>query len=151
MIYLIISILLDGIISRIVPMNSTLLPMFTLITLLLIYPKYKNKYHMFIIVAGILYDFLYSDIPFLNLTIFSMLSFVILYLYNDIPNNYISLAYKIIYIIIVYRLISYIISIILGNNFNIEVLYNTIINSIILNILYGYLLNDLLNRNYRKV
>lgn len=144
MIYL-ISILLDGILSNIIPMHSHLIPLFTIITLL-IYPK--NKIYIYIIM-GILYDLLYSDMLFLNLSIFLLLYPLIIYLHKDIPNNYLSLIYRIICVIIFYVTISYIFSIILGNNFNISILYNTIINSMFINIVYGIILYDILNRNYK--
>ena len=148
MIYLLISILLDGILSNIIPMHSHIIPLFTVITLLIIYPK-CNKYHMYVLLTGIIYDLLYSNKPFLYLTIFLLMSILIMHLYKDIPNNYLSLIYRIILIIIFYTTVSYLISFLFNYNFNINMLYHTIINSIVINIIYGIILYNILNKNYK--
>lgn len=150
MIYIIISIMLDGLLSKIIPVNI-LSPTLTVITLLLMYPKCKNNFFKYIFITGIIYDLLYSDILFLNLLIFILLYYIIEYLYIDILDNTLSLIYRVSIITLLYRLLSYILAIFLGSSFNLLDLYMSIINSAFINIIYGYIWYNLIKKNYLKV
>lgn len=138
-IYVIISFLLEGVISNYV--NNTILNCcFSIISLLLIYPymyKNLNKYYILSFSLGLLYDITYTNTIFLNAIIFLIIAFIIIKLDKIISNTFINSVFIGIITIIVYRLITYLTYIIIGElSFDIMILFNSIISTLLLNIIY---------------
>ena len=75
-IYVIISFLLDGIISNIVPFNlvdpSYFKTIYSLISLVIIYNYFDNKkkYLSILVILGILFDIVYTNTFILNIIVF---------------------------------------------------------------------------------
>lgn len=153
MITLLISLILDGIISNIVSLNSVFLPLCTIISFIIIYPFYKKdliNYLINIIIIGIIYDLLYGNIYFINVISFSLVGIFIHYISSKFNYNYITLIIKIIFVICFYRIITYLISILFNNNISLILLITSIYRSIILNTLYGLLLYYIYNHKVSK-
>ena len=137
---IIISFVLDNFISNFINHNSLFYPLFTLLSLIIIYPKFTkklNKYYLISFLLGLTYDIAVTDTLFLNAFIFLLLSYIINYIFKTIPYNYFSVLIISIVSIIYYRLITYLVLLLLNYlNFNIVVLLKSIYNSLILNIIY---------------
>ena len=146
MIYIIIifSFLFESIMSNIVNMNSLFVPLFTLVSLSLVYPYFKKKYNNFIIVCGIvglLYDIIFTNSLFINTISFILLSFLIIYNYKLFKYNILFSNLFNIILIACYRFISYILLVIIGyTKFNFYNLINGIYTSLIINIIYGVII-----------
>lgn len=142
-IYLIISFLLEGIMSNIFPSTlsniSYFTTIYTIISLVIIYPYFNNdkKYFILIIVFGILFDMLYTSSIFINTFIFIIIGIVTKILYNIFTEN-VFMTNIISYIgIVIYHVLSFIILLIVGyNDYNIMLLFNIIIHSIFMTIIY---------------
>ena len=137
---IIISIILDNFISNFINHNSLFYPLLTLLSLIIIYPKLTkkiNKYYLTSFLLGLIYDIAVTDTLFLNAFIFLLLSYIINYIFRKIPYNYLSVLIISFISIIYYRLITYIVLLLLNYlNFNLLTLLKSIYNSLILNIIY---------------
>ena len=72
----IISFILDNLISNFINHNSLFYPLFTMLSLIIIYPKFNkkdNKYYICSFILGLIYDITVSDTLFLNAFIFLLL------------------------------------------------------------------------------
>ena len=159
---MVISLIFDGIIINYLPylVNdlSFFTPMFTLISIFIIYPLYRKKekyYFIALFILGIVYDLMYTNMLFFNATIF-----IIIGLFTKIINKNLELSILkniiyIIFIIIIYEFVTAIILYI----YNIvpisidKVLYK-IIHSIILNVIYGdilFLFIKVLPKKYKEI
>ena len=140
----IISFILDNFISNFINHNSLFYPLFTLLSLIIIYPKFTkkiNKYYLTSFLLGLIYDIAVTDTLFLNAFIFLLLSYIINYIFKKIPYNYISVLIISFVSIIYYRVITYIVLLLLNYlNFNLLTLLKSIYNSLILNIIYKTIL-----------
>ena len=137
---IIISFILDNFISNFINHSSLFYSLFTLLSLILIYPKHTkklNKYYLTSFLLGLIYDIAVTDTLFLNAFIFLLLSYIINYIFRKIPYNYLSVLIISIISIIYYRVITYIVLLLLNYlNFNLLTLLKSIYNSLILNIIY---------------
>ena len=109
-IFIIISLILDGIMNNLLPfINLSLFtPLLTLISIIIIYPLYIKKekeYLITIFVTGIIYDLLYTNQLFLNGVIFILIGLIIMNLYKKITINYFNILIISLIIIIIYILI----------------------------------------------
>lgn len=142
-IILLISFYLEGVVSNILNI-SFLIPSFTVISLMIIYPylyNLKKDYYKICFIIGLLYDIAYTDTIFLNAFIFLLIGFIISKVNNIVTNNIFNMIPLSILVIILYRTITY--TILLFTNYSIlsiNDLFNSIINSLLLNIIYGILL-----------
>ncbi len=154
---LIISFLLDGVVSNFVSLNTNFFaPLFSLVAITIVYPyfnKNSNDYLKTVGVIGILYDFVYTDTMILNLAIFLVLGLLVKYFHSIFNNNIINNIIWLIIIIIIYRLITYLILVLSGYlTFDINVLFKSIYSSLILNVIYClivYFLLDYLNYKFK--
>ena len=75
---LIISFLLEGIISNFVPINGFLAPLFTLVALIIIYPLFDeaSEYYKYAFVTGLAYDLFYTDTILFHAIIFCFMAFI---------------------------------------------------------------------------
>jgi len=134
-----ISFILDNIFSNLINYDSLFYPLFTLLSLILIYPKYNkkdNRYFIISFIIGLIYDIVLNTL-FLNSFIFLLLSYILRIIFNKIKYNYLSILFISILSIIYYRIVNYIILVILNYlEFNIFTLFKSICSSILLNIIY---------------
>lgn len=150
MIYLFLSFILDGLIIN----NSFFYPLFTLVSLVIIFPTFNKKnynYYITCFVIGLLYDIVYTNTFLLNGIIYLILGLLINLIYKKININTLTIIFEIIFLISIYRILTFIILNILGYNFNIYSLLESIYSSIILNIIYTFLSYNvlILNKKWR--
>ena len=104
-IIIIVSLLLDGLLTNILPYTvnnlSIFTPMFTILIPIIIYPFYlkeEKKYLITLIITGIIYDIFYTNLLFYNAIVLFIFGLIIIKLYKNIGYNYIkvlqSLKYK---------------------------------------------------------
>jgi len=154
---LIFSFILESIFTNIVAINSLFIPLFTITSLVLIYPYFKKKKQNYIIIClvlGFFYDIAFADSIFVNTISFSIIGSLVILCYNYVKYNiYTSNIIKII-ILISYRIISYII--LLSINyipFNNRIFFRGIYSSLLMNMIYGiilYVIIELLSKIFNK-
>lgn len=163
MIYLIISFFLDIIFSLSFPLAyqniSYFFPIVLISSFTIGYSLIKNKKMFFclVIIFGIIYDFLYSDIALLNLYYFSLYSLFIYIFYNNKNKSYfniilistLGIIFYDFYLFLILNLLNY-------SVLKIDYLYYKIVHSLFFNIIY-ILLSVLILKsrifgynNYRK-
>lgn len=135
----IISLFIELLFSNIISKNTYILPLFTLVSLLLI--KRNNKYYLYLFILGFLYDLFFTEIIFLHSIIFLLLGvFIKLFKRNIILVITTITLYQIL-IFIIYSLLNII-------NINILELLYIMSHYYILNIIYYYILCIILKRNH---
>ena len=143
MIYLIlvISFLLDNLISFFLNTNLLFNPLLSLVSLIIIFRYYhrkdENKYLITSFVLGLVYDIVCTDTIFLNAGIYLLLSLFIIKFYKIFSYNLLNSAILLIIVIIIYRSITFLV---LSNfnfiSFHLYHLLQSISSSLILNLLY---------------
>lgn len=154
-IYVIISFLLDGIISNIVPFNlvdpSYFKTIYSLISLVIIYNYFDNKkkYLSILVILGILFDIVYTNTFILNIIVFLTIYIILSNLDYLIPNNIITINIKSIICISMYHILTYIILLLANyNSYSIKLLFIIIIRSIIMTIIYTTISYLIMNKIY---
>lgn len=161
-IIVIVSLILDGILTNFLPYMvsdlSIFTPLLTVVSLVVIYPffkKDKKKYLTYSFIVGIIYDLLYTNLLFFNGLIFLVVGLLIIILYQNIGNNYLKIILNIVLVIISYELLTVLVIFC----FNLvpltldKVIYK-ISHSLLLNIIYGeviYLILKKIPKKYLKV
>jgi len=151
-IYLVISFLLEGIMSNIFPSTLSNISYFTtiyiIISFVIIYPYFDNdkKFFILIFIFGILFDILYTSTIFVNTFIFIIIGIVIKILYNILPGN-VFMTNIISYVgIIIYHILM-----ITGyGDYSIILLFNIIIHSIFMTIIYTSISYFIMKFMYNK-
>ena len=150
---LVISLLLEAIFSNIVSLNSLLIPLFLITSLVIIYPYFCKKninFFLVCLVSGFLYDLIFADSLFINTLSFSFIGIIIILGYSYVNYSIYSSNILNIIIIILYRIISYLLLCIIGyTTFNENILLSGISSSLILNVIYGlilYLVIDMISK-----
>ncbi len=150
---LVISLLLEAIFSNIVSLNSLLIPLFLITSLVIIYPYFCKKninFFLVCLVSGFLYDLIFADSLFINTLSFSFAGIIIILGYSYVNYSIYSSNILNIIIIILYRIISYLLLCIIGyTTFNENILLSGVSSSLILNIIYGlilYLVIDMISK-----
>lgn len=151
-----LSFFLDGILSKYILPNTFFLPLFTIVSLVIIYPYFNNnnfRYFKFISLIGLLYDITYFNTLFYNFFIFIILGFIIGLLNYLLSNNLYTNLLTTIIIIIIYRIILFLIIFIFKNHtYSLFELLQSIYKSLILNIIYCiviYILTEIYSRKYK--
>lgn len=141
---ILISFLLESIISNFINMSSNIfIPLFTLSSIVIVFPYYnkEKEYFKMCLLFGFLYDIVFTNTLFINSVLFLMIGFVTkmlnYYLSNNVFNNTIILIIN----VILYRLFMYLI-LILGNVFNFDFmfLFKSIYSSFFINIIYSLII-----------
>ena len=159
-IIMIVSLILDGILSNFIPYNNLSLftPLLTVVSIFLIYPFYKKKeanYFITIAALGIIYDLFYTNLLFFNAAMFLIIGYVTQLIYKNLEISIIKLIIYLIVIIIIYELSTSAIIFI----FNLvpitmtKVIYK-ITHSLLLNLIYGelvYIVLKLIPKKYKKI
>jgi len=143
-IIVILSFLLDGIFSNILPINSIFYPLFTLVSLIIVYPYYSDNsnYYKFSVLMGSLYDLIYTDTFIFYGIIFLIIAFIISKMSTWFADNYLSLIIITLTSIVSFKTFSYMLMVATGNMpFNVQTLLKGIYSSIIVNIIYVIILN----------
>lgn len=161
-IIVLISLLLDGFLTNILPYTvenlSLLTPSLTLISLLLIYPFYRKKemkYTTLILITGVIYDLLYTNLLFFNAILFYIVIRIMQYIYKNYEINYFTIIINTIIAITTYEVLQVII-ISIYNLYSITLysLVYKIKSSLLLNIIYAeliYFIISIIPRKYRKI
>lgn len=152
-----LSFLLEGFFTNLVSLNSIFIPLFTLTSLIMLYPFFdiNNNSHKYIIVAivfGLLYDIVYTNSSFINTISFSLCSLLIIFI-NHYLNPSILLKLGILLtIIIIYRIFTYLLLCAFNYlNFSENILIKGIYSSLLVNIIFGLILYFLSNFISKKL
>ena len=161
-IIIIISLILDGILSNFLPYMvndlSLFTPLLTIVSFIIIYPFYRKKrkqYFLMTFFVGIIYDLLYTNLLFFNALLFLAVSLFIHLIYKNLEVNYFNIIIYIVLIIIVYESIQYLIFIIFNLiPVDISKLIYKISHSLLLNIIYTellFIIVNLLPKKFKKI
>ena len=161
LVILILSFILDGILTNFLPYTvgnlSLFTPYLTITALIIIYQFYHHqdkKYLLTALITGILYDVFYTNLLFFNGLIFLVIAYIVIKWYKVTGFNVISILIYIAALITVYELIFS--GIILAFDLvpmTIGRLIYKISHSLILNLIYGeiiYLIILLIPKKYKK-
>ena len=152
----------DGLITNYIPYQfnnlSLFTPELTVIGIFLVYPLFKkNKKNYFLIIffSGFIYDLLYTDLIFVNAFLFLLLGYITKIIYSNLEVNVFKLVIYLILLIILYETLLFSTLFIFNKiDFIVSNLFYKIINSILLNVLYGILgyliINKFVIRKNRK-
>lgn len=162
LITIIISILLDGILTNYLPFMennlSIFTPLLTVVSLFVIYPLYdkkEKKYEKTAFIIGLVYDLLYTNLLFLHAIIFLILSLLIKKIYKTFPIDMVRVIIFISILIISYELLmGLIIWIFQLTPITIQKLIYKISHSLVLNIIYGEILFIIIKyipKKYKKI
>ena len=162
LIIILVSLLLDGILTNFLPYLYTNLsiftPLLTLVSIFMIYPFFRKKektYFIIIFIVGIIYDLFYTNLLFFNGVLFVTIGLLIKYIYKTYEITPVRLILYIAIIISSYELLTGIILLI----YNVvpvtfyKIFYK-IVNSLLLNIIYGelsYLIIKIIRNKYKKI
>lgn len=134
------SFFIDGLLSYYIPLNSLFLPLFTIVSLIIIYPYFNNnnyRYFKFLFLIGILYDITYANTIFFNSFIFLILGFIIGLLNYLMANNVYTNILITIISIMTYRFLTFLSVFLFKNShYTFINLFESIYRSLILNIIY---------------
>lgn len=154
-IYIVISFILDSLISNLIPFNlvnpSYFKTIYSIISLVIIYNYFDNKkkYLSILIILGILFDIVYTNTFILNVVIFLIIYIILSYLDYIIPTNIITINIKSITCISSYHILTYIILLLSNyNNYSIKLLGIILIRSIIMTIIYTTISYLIINKIY---
>ena len=161
-IIMIISLLLDGLLSNYLPFLvndlSFFTPMFTVVSIFISYPffrKSEKKYYIILFILGIIYDLLYTNLLFLNGCLFVILGYISYLIQRNFGFGYLKMIlYSIIMVSayeIIYALILLIYSIV---PINIGLVLYKIVHSLIINIIYLellYIIIKIIPKKYKKI
>ena len=92
---LIISFILDGIFSNFLPSNSIFNSLFTLVSLIIVYPYFngnRHDYYKYAFILGLAYDLIYTDTVIFYAFVFLSVSFIISRFMLVLANNYLNIV-----------------------------------------------------------
>ena len=154
-IYVIISFLLDGIISNIIPFNlvdpSYFKTIYSVISLVIIYNYFDNpkKYLTILITLGVFFDIIYTNTFILNIIVFLIIYIVLSNLDYIITTNIFTINLKSIVCISTYHITTYIILLLANyNNYSIKLLGLILVRSIFMTIIYTKISYLVMNKLY---
>jgi len=142
---IIISILLESIASQLIVTNTfLLLPLFTIVSLIIIYPYFNNNNQSFLLVSGatgLLYDIVFTNAMFLNGLVFLVLGFIVIITNESLSNNKLNVLIMTALTIVAYRIVTYLTLLLVDYKvFNFNELTSSITSSILLNLIYSFIL-----------
>ena len=157
---LLISFILEGIISNLVPTSSLFIPLFSIVSLLVTYPLFnenKIKYLIYSGTLGLLYDLVYTNTPFINTFTFVITALIITFICKFITLNKLNLVLIILFILLFNQTINYLLLCLFRYRiFNNATLLEGLYSSLILNVVYSYILYvviEIINkkRKYKRI
>lgn len=142
-IYVMFSFLIEGFMSNIFVSTLTYISYFTtvytIISLVIVYPYFynKKKYYIFLVIFGLLFDSLYTSTFIVNICIFLVIGFVIHILNNVLSENVFTANIISIVSIICYHVLSFVILSIVGYaDYSFLLLGRIIVHSMLMTIIY---------------
>lgn len=152
----VLSFFLDGILSKYISPTSIFLPLFTVVSLVIIYPYFNNnnyRYFRYIAILGLLYDITYLNTLFMNFFIFILIGFFVGLFNYLLSNNIYTNVMITIVTIILYRVCHYLFIVIFkSQDFNFMFLLKNVYSSLILNVLYCmiiYFFSEIFSKKYK--
>ena len=154
-IYVIISFLLDGLVSTILPYELTnpsiFKTIYSIISLVIIYNYFDNKqkYFNILIVLGIFFDIVYTNTFILNIVVFITVYIFLSSIDYMIPTNIITINIKSISCVSLYHILTYIILLLANyNNYSLKLLGIILLRSILMTIIYTSISYLIINKIY---
>lgn len=138
---LLISFFIDGMISFVFNNNILFNPLFSLMSLIIVFRYYKRrddlKYLITISLFGLLVDIVYTDTLFLNTGIYLIIGIIIVKYYKFFTYNLLNSIILGLIVVCIYRLLNFLV---LSNagiiSFDFNKLLKSIYSSFILNLIY---------------
>lgn len=152
-IILIVSFLLEGVISNFVPINGFMAPLFTLVSLIVIYPLFDDvsEYYKYVFVTGLVYDLFYTDTIIFHAIIFCFMAFIITRMNLVLSDNYINFLIIMAICILIYRTFTYSLLVLVSSvSFSFIALILSILKSLIINLIYSAILFFVLKKVRKK-
>ena len=153
--YVIISFLIDSLMSNILPFNlvdpSWFKTIYSVISLVILYNYFDNqkKYISIVIVLGIFFDIVYTNTFILNIVVFLIIYFILSQLDYIITTNIFTINLKSIICVLLYHLLTYIILLLANyNNYSIKLLGIILLRSLIMTIIYTTISYLIMNKIY---
>ena len=160
-IIIIISLLLDGLLTNFFPYVGSLsifTPLLTVVAISIVYPlfrKKENKYLLTLFIVGIIYDLLYTNLYFIDGVLFFIIGLISIKLYKYLEIDNIKILLLSLIVIVVYEVLLFLIIFVFRiTDVTLFRLIYKISHTILLNILYGeilYIIITLLPNNYKKI
>ena len=154
-IYVIISFLIDGVMSNIVPFNlvdpSWLKTIYSIKSLVFLYNYFDNqqKYVSIIVVLGLFFDIVYTNTFILNIIVFLVIYIILSNLDYVITTNIFTINLKSIVCVSSYHILTYIILLLANyNSYSIKLLGIIILRSLIMTIIYTTISYLIMNKIY---
>jgi cell shape-determining protein MreD len=145
-----LAFLLDNFLNTYINISniSILIPLFSVVSLILIYPYFNNNdsnFYKISFVFGLIYGITYSNMFIYDACIFLLIAILIKFINEILSNNNINVIIMGIIVIIIYNIINTIIlNIINYSNITNDFLFKTIINHLTLNSIFLLLGNIIL-------
>ncbi len=152
-IIIVISFLLEGIVSNFVPINGFLAPLFTLVALIIVYPLFDevSEYYKYAFVTGLAYDLFYTDTILFHAIIFCFMAFIITRLNLVLSDNYLNILVIMGICILIYRVVTYSLLVLVSTMaFDFMALIISVLKSLIINLIYSALLFFVVKKCQRK-
>ena len=157
-----ISLLLDGLLTNYLPFLvndlSYFAPLFTLISIFIIYPLYRKKekkYFISIFILGILYDLLYTNLLFFNAVLFVFIGFIIRLIIKNFELSYMKIILYIVIVVVSYETLTlFFLGIFNIIPVSINRLIYKITHSLLINIIYGeilFIIIKILPKKYKEI
>lgn len=151
---LIVSFVLESVISNFFSVNSFFVSLFSLTALIAVYPLFEEEKSQYFISAwllGLAYDLIYTDTIIFQAFLFLLIAYLVTLLRTVLSDNLLNLIVVLLICIISYRTVNYFSLIITGNlDFNFMNFLASIYKSIILNVIYCLCLSWIVNIIKRK-
>ena len=153
-ILLIISFLLQGLVSNFIGVNSSIFyTVYVLISLLIIYPHFENKkkYLILLFIFGLLMDLVYTNTTLLNVSLFFIIYYFSRMFHFFLPYNLLTINISNILSVFIYNIITFLMLVILRvDSYSfislIKLLGSSILMSIIFTSIVYWLVNYLKKR-----
>ena len=149
-----ISFILDLYLSLYSQLIFNFIPLFTIVSLLIIYPFYyknNNYYYKICLITGLLYDLLFTNTLILNMLLFLFMGLIISALYNNKESN---ILYGLLFnsfILLSYYISTFIILILINYlSFSFLSIISELLGILIINNLYYIIIYLLINKKYQK-
>ena len=149
----ILSFFLDGIFSVLLQKDSLFLVLFSLCSLIVIYPFINDKFKIiyFSLGLGFGYDIIYTQTPLLYTILFVLLGLFIMLYFKFIPHNVVTSVFCTVLVIFLYRLLSYTCVVLINDyTFDFNEVLKSFYSSLISNIIYILLIGNILKIYYKK-
>lgn len=155
---LIISVFLQGLMSRYLGYTYTNLSIFStvfvLITLLIIIPYFSNKkkYFLLVLIFGIIMDIVYTDVFLLNVSLFVVAYYLSKSFHFFFPYNWLTVSVSNILCVFMYHIVSFLFLTILGyDSYSFFALLKILGCSVISTFVYSSIVHVIIEFIYNKL